>query len=163
MLSKPEGRFPIPLGTLGYFRGRNRWRIYEFVLAEFRKSGLSQADLARRLRKRPEVISRLLGAPGNWGLDTMSDLLFAISGGEPRYGIAHPLDGAARNDVRPDWLDESGNYGWIENIQRPAGQTSSTGWEKNLPSLAGLRDENQQHHPKPSNSHIYSGLSSSGN
>ncbi len=91
MLSKPEGADVIPLGTLGYFRGRNRWRVYELVLTEFKKSGLSQADLARRIGKRPEVISRLLGAPGNWGLDTVSDLLFAISGAEPAYQVAYPL------------------------------------------------------------------------
>lgn len=79
----------IPLGTLGYFRGRNRWRIYEFVLSEFRESGLTQAELAKRLGRRPEIISRLLGAPGNWGLDTISDLLLAISDAEPVYATRH--------------------------------------------------------------------------
>jgi len=112
MLSKPERADLIPLGTLGYFRGRNRWRIYDFVLTEFKKSGLSQADLARRIGKRPEVISRLLGAPGNWGLDTVSDLLFAISGAEPAYGVVYPLVAAARNDVQPEWLSGNNDYSW---------------------------------------------------
>jgi hypothetical protein len=120
MLSKPEGAGRIPLGTLGYFRARNKWRVYDLVLREFKKSELSQADLARRLGKRPEVISRLLGAPGNWGLDTVSDLLFAIAGGEPVYGVAYPLNEAARNDAQPDWLPDIHNYDWAnpkENTQ----------------------------------------------
>lgn len=112
MFIKPEGGGRIPLGTLGYFRGRHRWRVYELVLSEFQKSKLSQADLARRMGKRPEVISRILGAPGNWGLDTVSDLLFAISGGEPAYEVAHPLDEAARNNTQPDWLSAGTDFDW---------------------------------------------------
>ena len=86
---------PIPLWQLAYFQARNRSRVHELVLNEFRRSGISQADLARRMHKRPEVVSRLLGAPGNWGLDTISDLLFAISGGEHIWEINYPFDNAA--------------------------------------------------------------------
>lgn len=163
MLSNPVGSTLIPLGTLGYFRGRNRWRIYEVVLREFQKSGLTQADLARRMGKRPEVVSRLLGAPGNWGLDTVSDLLFAISGGEPSYGVDHPLDEPARNDDRPHWLHEAPDYDWIEGVQiKPAGQTSST-LDNLLLSSAGLYDESEQHHPESSDSRVYSGLGGDNN
>lgn len=112
MLRNPEGAVQIPLGTLGYFRGRNRWRIYGLVLNEFKKSDLSQAELARRMGKRPEVISRLLGAPGNWGLDTVSDILFAISGAEPSYSVTYPLDASPRNDTQPHWLPAGGGYDW---------------------------------------------------
>lgn len=106
-LSKPSGAARIPLGTLGYFQARNRGRVYDLILKEFQRSKLSQADLARRLGKRPDVICRLLGAPGNWTLDTVSDLLFAICGGEVDYKIAHPLDKAATNVTEPQWLSES--------------------------------------------------------
>src|SRR5438046_2923199 len=118
MLSKPEGANLIPVGTLGYFRGRNRWRAYDLVLTEFQKSGLCQADLARRLGKRPEVISRLLGAPGNWGLDTVSDLLFAISGSEAYYSVSRPLDMPSKNYTQPEWLPEPTNFNWVENSQK---------------------------------------------
>jgi hypothetical protein len=119
MLSKPVGATLIPPGTLGYFRGRNRWRVYEIVLREFQKSGLTQADLARRMGKRPEVISRLLGAPGNWGLDTVSDLLFAISGGEPVYSTGHPLDEAARNDTGRAWRGAHVSRASLQGSENP--------------------------------------------
>jgi hypothetical protein len=42
-------------------------------------------------------------------MDTMSDLLFAISGAEIRYELSYPLDKAPRNMTKPDWLhDEAG-------------------------------------------------------
>jgi hypothetical protein len=107
-LSKPSGENRIPDGTLAYFEARHRSRVYELVLKHFIRSGLTQAVLARRLGKRPEVINRLLGAPGNWTLDTVSDLLFAISGAEPDYGLRYPLDEPARNFREPEWL-VSGN------------------------------------------------------
>lgn len=106
-LSKPEDARRIEPWELAYFQARNRGRAHDLVLREFQKSGISQADLARRLNKRPEVISRLLGAPGNWGIDTISDLLFAISGAEPVWESQYPLDAPARNYRYPDWLGMS--------------------------------------------------------
>jgi hypothetical protein len=103
-LSSPSGTERVPLGTLGYFQSRNRHNIYDLVLSEFAQSGLSQADIARRLGKRPEVVCRWLGGPGNWTLDTVSDLLFAISGAAPVYGVEHPLAMAPRNQRGPTWL-----------------------------------------------------------
>ena len=103
-LFRPTDDDRVPVGTLGYFQARNRNRLYELVLREFEHSGISQAALARRLGKRPDQICRWLGAPGNWGLDTVSDLLFAISGAEPEYRLAYPLDSAQRNFNEPEWL-----------------------------------------------------------
>jgi len=103
-LYKPKGDEQIPLGTLGYFEARNRNRVYDLVLSEFLRSGISQATLARRLGKGTDVICRWLGAPGNWTLDTVSNLLFAISGAEPEYGVSRPLDGPQRNFAAPEWL-----------------------------------------------------------
>lgn len=97
MLSKPEGCEQVPLGTFGYFRARNKGRVYDLVLNEFIKSGLTQADLARRMGKGKDIVCRLLGTPGNWTLNTVSDLLFAIGGGEAKYSMAYPLDEHARN------------------------------------------------------------------
>src|SRR6185295_17938761 len=102
--SKPAGSDKIPIGTLGYFRARNKHRMYDLVVKEFKKSGLTQADLARRLGLGTDRVCRLLGGPGNWTLDTASDLLFAISGAEPIYTLAYPLDRPVRNKRVPDWL-----------------------------------------------------------
>ena len=107
-LSNPAGDDPVPVGTLAYFQARNRSRIYESVIQEFLNSGISQATLARRMSKRPEQINRLFGAPGNWTLDTVSDLLFAISGAEPVYGVQYPLKEPSRNYRQPEWLVSGG-------------------------------------------------------
>ena len=68
--------------ALGYFRARLKNRLHQVVLGEFLKLGANErftkADLARRIDKKPEQITRFLGAPGNWTLDTVSDLLLAM-------------------------------------------------------------------------------------
>jgi len=103
-LSEPAGDGRVSQGTLAYFQTRNRTRLHDIVLSEFEKSGISQATLARRLGKRPEVVSRFLSAPGNWEVDSVSDYLFAISGAELSYGTSHPLSEAVRNNTQPDWV-----------------------------------------------------------
>jgi hypothetical protein len=103
-LSEPSGDEAVPAGTLAYFQARHRGRVYDTVIDEFLRSGISQATLARRMGKKPEQINRLLGAPGNWTLDTVSDLMFAISGAEPVYGVRYPLDEPPRNFRQPEWL-----------------------------------------------------------
>jgi hypothetical protein len=90
-LSEPIGIARISAGTLGYVCARNRQRQYDLVIGEFKKSSLTQAELARRLGKSPEVISRLLARPGNWESNTFSELLFAISGAVPAYGVDYPI------------------------------------------------------------------------
>lgn len=106
-LSPPKSDEKVPNSTLSYFRSRNRHRLYSLVIKEFKKSGLSQAALARRLGKKPDIVCRWLSSPSNWQIDTISDLLFAISGAEADYSIKYPLHEAPRNDVRPAWLDSS--------------------------------------------------------
>jgi transcriptional regulator with XRE-family HTH domain len=88
-LSEPVGTDKISIGTLGYVRARHRQRQYDLVIREFKKSGLTQADLARRLGKSPEVISRLLARPSNWEADTFADLLFATSGAVAKIEVVH--------------------------------------------------------------------------
>jgi hypothetical protein len=106
-LSEPVGAEPIPLGTLAYFRSRYRHRLHSLVLREFRKSGLTQADLARRLGKRTDVVCRLLAAPGNWQLDTVSDLLFALSAAEPGCTLDYPFDRNVGHQGNPQPPDAS--------------------------------------------------------
>jgi hypothetical protein len=66
-------------------------------MGEFKNSGLSKADLARRLGKGADRVSKMLGGPGNWTIATVSDLLFAIKGGVPKYAVDYPLDRPSRN------------------------------------------------------------------
>jgi len=103
-LSKPTGADRVSDDLLGYFRQRNRNHAHALVLSEFVRSGVTRADLARRLGKRPEQVTRMLGAAGNWTLDTISDFLFALSGAEPVYGVNYPLDQPRRNFRLPVWI-----------------------------------------------------------
>jgi len=87
----------VPIGTFVYLRGRARQHAYNLVIKEFKESGISKAELARTLGKGADQVSRMLGGPGNWTIATHSDLLFAIRGGVPTYGIDYPLDKPPRN------------------------------------------------------------------
>jgi DNA-binding phage protein len=94
---------PIPVGKRAYFAERLKNRLYDLIVSEFKKRGLSKADLARRTGRKPEQVTRWLGSPGNWTLDTISDLLIAM-GSELDVGIA-PLSGRpARNSFAPPWF-----------------------------------------------------------
>ena len=81
-IEDPSAR--IPAGKLEYLRERFRNDMYDFVLKKFLdqqdRRGLTKANLARRLSCDAARLNRLLGAPGNWTLATVSDLLVGISG-----------------------------------------------------------------------------------
>lgn len=71
----------LSLGQKAYFRARLRNNIHEHILNVFctkAEQGVTKATLAKRLGKRPEQITRWLGAPGNLTIDTVSDLLLAM-------------------------------------------------------------------------------------
>lgn len=80
ILSKPTGDARLSPLVLGYVQSATRLELHQLVLKAFAESGISQSTLAKRLGKRPEQVSRLLGAPGNWTIDTFAHLLFAIDG-----------------------------------------------------------------------------------
>ena len=80
----------ISIGMLAYFRGRLSNRVHELVLTEFavqeREGNTSRAELARKIGRKPEQITRWLGSPGNWTMDTFSDLLLGM-GLEPELSV----------------------------------------------------------------------------
>lgn len=73
---------PIPAGNLAYFRGRLSERIHELVMdafAQLEEEGkITRAELARRIYRKPEQITRWLGMAGNLETDTVSDLLLGM-------------------------------------------------------------------------------------
>jgi hypothetical protein len=90
----------IPMPTRAYFQQRLRNRIFKFVLDKFtaaHQKGLTQALLARRIGRSPEVINRWLGMPSNLTVDSVSDLLLGISGEEIHPTSVSPLQQAASN------------------------------------------------------------------
>jgi len=101
MLSELEAGLPVPLEKRAYFHARVLNAFYQFVLKKFleeEKAGrLTRAELARRIGRKPEVVSRLLGAPGNWTLETATDLLLGIKGEELKPASSALLGRAPRN------------------------------------------------------------------
>jgi hypothetical protein len=51
--------------------------LSEFARQE-REDKITKAELARRIGRKPEQITRWLGSSGNWTLDTISDLLLGM-------------------------------------------------------------------------------------
>lgn len=100
----------IPEEKLAYFRARLKNRFFDFVLREIsaqQKQGKresTRAAVAKRLGKRPEQITRWLGVPGNWTLDTVSDLFLAISASEPVVSASPVNKQDRRNYVGPEWV-----------------------------------------------------------
>jgi hypothetical protein len=88
-------------GTRAYFQQRQKNRLYNLVMSKFKAAqetdGLTRAKLARRMGRRPEVVTRWLRSPGNWRLDTLSDFLLAICGEEIDDSSSSPLARPARN------------------------------------------------------------------
>jgi hypothetical protein len=101
MLSELATGLPIPLEKRAYFHARVLNNFYQFVLQKFleeeRAGRLTKAELARRIERRPEVVSRLLGAPGNWGLETATDLLLGIAAEELKPASSPLLGRSPRN------------------------------------------------------------------
>jgi hypothetical protein len=90
-LFRPTGSTKLSQGTLGYICARARQRAYNLLVSEFKKSGISQTDLAKRLDKSPELICRWLGRPGNLEIDTLSAAVFAINGGILTFNVSYPV------------------------------------------------------------------------
>lgn len=101
---------PIPEPKRVYFQTRLRNRMFNFILKKFlneSKNGLTQAILARRIGKTPDVINRLLGAPSNMTLDTMSDLILGIVSEELEPTSISPLGQPKLNYRHSDeWLKQ---------------------------------------------------------
>lgn len=79
--SEIEGSSPLSPGALGYLCARTRDSYFDYVhakLAEAEVAGLKRGEIAKRIRKSPTRLSHILGAPGNWTLDTITELLAGI-------------------------------------------------------------------------------------
>lgn len=117
---------PIPLGKLAYFRERFRDRLYELVVEEFLKSGMTRAELARRISRKPEQVTRWLGAPGNWEIDTVSDMLLAICKAQPRIELDRLNDQRRSNRSRPDWQIDADDAAKQGSVSPSPSETTNT-------------------------------------
>lgn len=113
-LSEIESRKTVPPVVLSYFQARLKNRLHDFIISKFfemeKSHGLTKADLARRIGRKPEVITRLLGAPGNWTLDTVSDLLIGISSEELEI-FSSPIASKTFSSTQiPDWAFDAAKH-----------------------------------------------------
>ncbi len=116
-LYKPIPGERVPTGTFVYMRARAKQHAYNLVIKEFIDSDISKAELARRLGKGADRVSKILAGPANWTIDTQSDLLFAIRGGVPKYSIDYPLDRPPRNFSARERYDFKGHTGSTQDTQ----------------------------------------------
>jgi hypothetical protein len=111
VLSEIERGAPVPPEKLAYFQERTRNRLHSYILKKFdeqeRAGRLTKAELARRIGRAPEMVSRLLGAPGNWTLSTVSDLLIGIAAEELEPRSVSLLNRPQRNYRGEDWIDRA--------------------------------------------------------
>ncbi|MFK0384959.1 helix-turn-helix domain-containing protein [Agrobacterium sp. NPDC090273] len=96
-LAKPVDSEAISPRALGYVTENARAEVFDLVVRNCIESGISNALLAKRMGKDPAQISRLLGAPGNWTIDTIAKLLFAIDGRFLNVDSYWPEDEARAN------------------------------------------------------------------
>lgn len=76
-----EGK-TVPGSKLAYFQARLNSRVHQVLLKLFRRleeeQDFTRRELASRIGRKPEQITRWLSYPGNLTLDTISDLLVGM-------------------------------------------------------------------------------------
>lgn len=90
--------------SLGYATEQAREQLFDMVTQSYIEAGVSKATIARRLGKDPAQISRLLSASGNWTIDTVAEILFAIDGSFFVASKMHPDTCAKSNDTHSKYL-----------------------------------------------------------
>ena len=110
----------IQTGKLEYLREKFRNDLYDFIIAKYKEQhterDLTKAKLARRLNYDPAQLNRLLGAPGNWTLKTISDLLVGISG-ECLVLQSEKMPASLNRNMSPDDMLQSEPAASTESIQ----------------------------------------------
>ena len=103
-LSKPQGDGPIPPALLSYVGRKLKNDFFHLVLDAFQTSNMTQAELAKKVGMDKGQLHRQLGAPGNWTIDTVAKLLFAINGNVVLPTSVDVEASAPANMTEPEWL-----------------------------------------------------------
>lgn len=107
----------IPVAKLEYFRTRFRLAVYDLIASKFqRQETLNQKEYAARIHRKPEAINRLLSSPGNWTLDTVSDLLIGMAAvpvidAEDVQAVLHAAASRSRNENLDALIRREGQKG----------------------------------------------------
>jgi DNA-binding phage protein len=131
----------IPVGKRAYFQERLKNTFYQIIVQIFQKKEaageITRSGLAKRIGKRPEQITRLLGASGNMRLDTVSDLLLGL-GYEADIKPVE-LREINRNFKQPEWLESNNKSEY--HLYDDTLHMVSDGIFKVLPDNAFIEDE----------------------
>lgn len=107
--------------ALGYLNQRVRNSFYDYVMRRFeeasKKEGLTKSILADRIGVTPSRVTRLLGSPSNWTLDTVSTLLIGICRAELLPASEPYLGRAKRNRQPEDFLQLGETASSVELIR----------------------------------------------
>ena len=132
---KPEicGDEPLSDYALGYLNQRVRNSFYDYVLRRFHdaaeRENLTKTKLAKRLGITPSRVTRLLGSPSNWTLDTVSELLVGICREELQPQSEPYLERATRNYSSDD-------------LSQTLAHTQQLGWKKRDEKMIGSQMPN---------------------
>jgi hypothetical protein len=132
ILAEPDGDERISAKSLAYVSEAARDELYNLVLRTCVEAGVNKATLAKRLGKDPAQITRLLGAPGNWTIDTFAQLLFAIDGrmlsAQSYWPLQQPISNRRHSNCLVDWeVVPSGKVRNLTMPEPPKGQRESAG------------------------------------
>ena len=73
--------------------------VLSISFSALKSSGLTQAELARRLGMRTDSMSRLLKMPQNWELNTFSKLYYGICGAALKFAPDYPHTAASSHST----------------------------------------------------------------
>lgn len=100
LAAEPE----VTTADLAYMGAWSRHLAHELVVDAFERSGLSKAELARRLNCDKSQLGKWLNVPANITVETLGQLLFAIDKSSPTYGRSYPMKERETNACEPEWL-----------------------------------------------------------
>lgn len=125
-LAEPAGDNKVSQRVLGYVSEMARSDLYNLILTAFEDSKLPKNTIAKRLGKDPAWLTRVLGAPGNWTIDTVAELLFAIDGSVLDVDKCWPEREIVSNMSPNDFLTEHMGNSTVMQF-RPNRTTTSSG------------------------------------
>lgn len=94
-----------------YLRENLHGEVNNSLLSAFRKSRATKADMARKIGRKPEQITRWLSSPCNLNLDTLSDLALSM-GYIPRVTM-EPIEAYRPNTYALYMTSYSGSHSRI--------------------------------------------------
>ena len=126
-----------------YFQQRNQNRIYEimvkFIETYCVTNQVRKRDLAQAIGVSPSQLSHWLAGPANWTIDTVSDLLFAVSA-EMDYAITPFSERVRANYFHPLVNESQSKMPATQDVnavqQKYSISNQSEGW-KVLPQTNG--------------------------